>query len=274
MTYRIYHNGDTAGVGTKMAAYAQSQKDFEFVVRLRKGGDLYDRSGYYKDRTDLRLCRPYIGLGEAIVEAWRADIIHIHGFKNYPMPPWYLRKKMIIHYHGLDIRTNTPKQRRKWEAAADTIIVSTPSLLEYEFEKDPIYLPTLVDTELFSARPPGDPNRGLCFLKRHQDPGQTMDIIRELGYGDVSWDFIGRRSPDGQTYAKMPDFLARYGWYADIAIIDGVPIDDRQMAGMEACNVGCKVITQNGELLTKVPTQHTPEQVISKLISIYRTLLD
>ncbi len=43
--------------------------------------------------------------------------------------------------------------------------------------------------------------------------------------------------------------------------------------GLEALACNCKAITWNGNILTKLPEEHKPENVIEELMKVYKDII-
>jgi glycosyltransferase involved in cell wall biosynthesis len=80
------------------------------------------------------------------------DIFHFHSFSasniGLDLPLWkFFGKKIIIHYHGTDIRGK--KEKRLYKEFSNKVIVSTPDLLSYI--SDAIWIPNPIDLEEISV---------------------------------------------------------------------------------------------------------------------------
>jgi hypothetical protein len=87
-------------------------------------------------------------------KAKRYDVIHIHSlFKIIPeLRKKYPDKKLILHYHGSEVRTKVGSLdplRLEAEDKSDIILVATPDLVNYLTNSNPKYIPNPVDTEHF-----------------------------------------------------------------------------------------------------------------------------
>ena len=165
---RILHIEDAAAVACILAKYQNLTHGCESkVVKL----DKYDKFGFYKFYKDYvnMLTSEELFFNSVLEEAKKADIIHVHS--KVELVP-YLRnkfgksKKIVLHYHGTDIRglknQKLPHRSRISDAAirliylyrrirnavllkkrihskvqslSDLIIVSTPDLLQSYLSK-------------------------------------------------------------------------------------------------------------------------------------------
>ena len=247
---------------------------FRHVVYMLCAGDPYGHvQTQHKANVRVFPNRSHLWYGCCILRALAADIIIMHDPEhNYPIPPWFRCKPVIVYWHGTTLRTSSLEQRQKWERLARAILVSTPDLLEQPTQKPSRLLPAAIDTNHFKRHPPGDPNRGFCRLKRGQDPKHTMNIISDMGYGDsITWDMLPYYA--GIPHVDMPTRMADYGWYADINIINGTVTHSNSLMGIQAACVGCKVLTSTGDILEHVPKDRHAESVIPKLDAILQNVL-
>ena len=180
----VLHIHDQAGVACILAKY-QRMNDIKSKVLSSNTIDKYGILKFYKDYVDL--VDPAILQTYCLSEAKNADIIHIHSDEQLVIKirkAFGNSKKIVLHYHGTDIRglknKNNPnsstiqntKTRTKSFAAkvknrlrlmqmgyyrslriesqklANEILVSTPDLLSLlPYAK---YLPNPVDVDHFS----------------------------------------------------------------------------------------------------------------------------
>lgn len=183
---RILHIEDAAAVACILAKYQNLTQGCESkVVKL----DKYDKFGFYKFYKDYVniVTSEELFFNSILEEAKKADIIHVHS--KVELVP-YLRdkfgksKKIVLHYHGTDIRglknQKLPHRSRisdtairliylyrrirnavllkkrihsKVQSLSDLIIVSTPDLLQHISANrgiKKIYLPNPVDSDLFN----------------------------------------------------------------------------------------------------------------------------
>ena len=172
---RILHIWDQAGVACILAKYQRMQGHQSKVIRI-SGQDKFGIYYFYKEYVfDVKLD----GFTEkCIQEAKSADVVHIHSRIDILLKlreNFGRSKKIILHYHGTDIR-GLKKQKLphrsqlsdlairsimmyrrirdkvlfrkrmhiKAQRMADTVIVSTPDLLHLVAKG--IHLPNPVDT--------------------------------------------------------------------------------------------------------------------------------
>ena len=189
--------------------------------------------------------------------------------------------KVVLHYHGSDVRNTPPQARRKQEQLADVILLATPDLLDYEYLHEPIWLPNPVDTRLFAPRKIPENGRGLVMTKPHQRVDDTMQRLHDLGHGDISWNIIvryddaGRNFP-GTMYAQMPSLLEQYQYYAEISwnyYERKWYVDFDSTTGLQALSMGLKLIRSDGTVVDSLPSKHTDVECAKRVQAIYQDIL-
>jgi len=206
---------------------------------------------------------------KSIFLARKFDIIHLHDawFMVIPVKLLYPKKKIIMHYHGSMIRAKMKETRRKiWEKYIDQIIVSTPDLLEFEYSKQPYYIPNPVDTELFKPIIRPHNYRGLISLK----DGQTVKRI-EMGLENNGFDIEVLTIPrkNRVTYEKFHEKLSNFEFYIDHPFIKGKMIRHHSACGLQALALGLKVINWDFDVIVGLPDFHRPENVVKEIEKIY-----
>ena len=285
----VVHIGATAGIVSMLLRYLP---EYKIKVVALKQNDPFYMSNVHGLDWSARITSKYLWAVVAWLYAQSADLIHRHGVVSDTHRRWFFlrhilrNRPFILHYHGSDVRNNSFILRRPWEQRAQAVLVSTPDLLEQEYAVEPTYLPTMVDTELFTKREVSSNNFGLCCLKATQTIPETLTILKDLGHDDIDWRFVRRtyhRPHPTDTgfavkclnipHATMPRWLSSYEWYADISMADGQLLDARSLTGLQAAAVGCKVLDAHGNVLTDLPEQHRPANVRKQLLSIYHNIL-
>ena len=284
----VVHIGN---IGAQSAFTAHHMKQVRHRIIALKQLDPFDiTSRYVRDPT------AHITNKVAWVMAiWRltrtADIVHAKGIVykrgRHIAMRYAFRRPYVLNYHGSEVRNHLPERRAIYEKGASAILVSTPDLLQYKYAQTPTHVPSMIDEDLFSRRLVPANGRGLCLLKPNQNFTDTIQILRDTGYGDIDWTFV-RRHPhplhphdlrDGvvhrvRPYVEMPDWMASYEYFADISMDGDIRMDARSATGLQAVSVGCKVIDLYGNLINKVPDAHRPENVCAKLYKVYRNIVE
>lgn len=296
---RILHVWDQAGVACILAKYQRRQGYSSSVLRV-KDQDKYGINKFYSDLIIFSSEQDFIQ--RSLREADSAQLIHVHSRIDViaPLRERYGRsKKIILHYHGTDIRGLSspaiPQQHsrlasilpssksilkklirrksgnivrnRKAQLAADKILVSTPDLLK--LVKRASYLPNPVDIEHFKTDDTRL-NRGKRALTIRSE---VTDIEWALDYckrNNVDLDIeTYDRTQSPVMYQDMPSFLKRYNTYVDIRLVNGKILENLSKSALESLASGLEVLNYRLQYLRGLPSEHDPSAVLSKLSKIY-----
>jgi glycosyltransferase involved in cell wall biosynthesis len=310
---RILHIEDAAAVACILAKYQNQTQGYKSkVVKL----DKYDKFGFY------RFYKDYVNIVTSeeqffnfvLEEAKKADIIHVHS--KVELVP-YLRnkfgqsKKIVLHYHGTDIRglnkQKLPHRSRisdtairliysyrrirnaillkkrihpKVQSLSDLIIVSTPDLLQYISAKRKIkkmYLPNPVDSDLFNpdiipSAKSGD-NLKAQAVTMDTEVTNVPWVQNYLKINNINFDIdVYDRVKHPLMYSELPGFLKRYKIYVDIRHVDGKILPNLSKTGLEALACGLDVLDFNLKFRNGLPIEHCPLTAVSKLSDEYDQL--
>ena len=310
---RILHIEDAAAVACILAKYQNLTEGCESkVLKL----DKYDKFGFYKFYEDYVniITSEELFFNSILEEAKKADIIHVHS--KVELVP-YLRnkfgksKKIILHYHGTDIRglknQKLPHRSRisdtairliylyrrirnvvllkkrihsKVQSLSDLIIVSTPDLLQYISTRrgiKKIYLPNPVDSDLFnpSIIPSVNSDDSLRAEAVTMDTEVTnMPWVHNyLKINNINFDIdVYDRIKHPLMYTELPGFLKRYKIYVDIRYVDGKILHNLSKTGLEALACGLDVLDFDLKFRHGLPIEHCPLTAVSKLSEEYAQL--
>jgi glycosyltransferase involved in cell wall biosynthesis len=310
---RILHIEDAAAVACILAKYQNLTEGCESkVLKL----DKYDKFGFYKFYEDYVniITSEELFFNSILEEAKKADIIHVHS--KVELVP-YLRnkfgksKKIILHYHGTDIRglnkQKLPHRSRisdtairliylyrrirnvvllkkrihsKVQSLSDLIIVSTPDLLQYVSTRrgiKKIYLPNPVDSDLFnpSIIPSVNSDDSLRAEAVTMDTEVTnMPWVHNyLKINNINFDIdVYDRIKHPLMYTELPGFLKRYKIYVDIRYVDGKILHNLSKTGLEALACGLDVLDFDLKFRHGLPIEHCPLTAVSKLSEEYAQL--
>jgi glycosyltransferase involved in cell wall biosynthesis len=296
---RILHIWDQAGVAFVLAKYQRSQGHDSKAIMVKE----YDKYGIGKFYDQYAIGATLQDFGQkSLDEAHSADILHVHSRSDMVFKfreEFGNSKRIIIHYHGTDIR-GIKKQKlphrsklsdlavrgiftyrrvrdsilikkrihSKAQRLADAVIVSTPDLLPLVSKA--IYLPNPIDTDHFS------PNKSSSRPERAQ--ALTMDteateIQLTLSYckrHNVNLDIdVYDRIRDPIMYGDMPAFLKKYGLYLDVRYVDGKILENLSKTGLESLACGLDVLDYKLERRHGLPEEYIPMNVTSRLETIY-----
>jgi hypothetical protein len=296
---RILHVWDQAGVACILAKYQRRQGYSSSVLRV-KDQDRYGINKFYSDLIIFSSEQDFIQ--RSLREADSAQLIHVHSRIDViaPLRERYGKsKKIILHYHGTDIRgLSSPAmpqkhsrlasilpssksilkklirrksgnivRNRKAQLAADGILVSTPDLLK--LVKRASYLPNPVDIEHFKT----DDNRLNGGKRALTIRSEVTDIEWALEYckrNNVDLDIeTYDRTQNPVMYQDMPSFLKRYNTYVDIRLVNGKILENLSKSALESLACGLEVLNYRLRYLRGLPSEHDPSAVLSKLSKIY-----
>ena len=296
---RILHVWDQAGVACILAKYQRRQGYSSSVLRV-KDQDKYGINKFYSDLIIFSSEQDFIQ--RSLREADSAQLIHVHSRIDViaPLRERYGRsKKIILHYHGTDIRglsspampqqhsrlasilpssrsilkklirrkSGNTVRNQKAQHAADGILVSTPDLLK--FVKRASYLPNPVDIEHFKTDDTRL-NRGKRALTIRSE---VTDIEWALDYckrNNVDLDIeTYDRTQNPVMYQDMPSFLKRYNTYVDIRLVNGKILENLSKSALESLASGLEVLNYRLQYLRGLPSEHNPSAVLSKLSKNY-----
>jgi hypothetical protein len=303
---KILHINDQAGVACILAKY-QRMNDIKSKVLSSNKIDKYGILKFYKDYVDLVDRANFVEY--CISEAKSADIIHIHSVEELVIK---IRKalgnskKIILHYHGTDIRglknknnqnlftiQNTKNRAKSFAAKvknrlrliqmgyykplqtesqklANQILVSTPDLLLLLPHAK--YLPNPVDVEHFSKDDNVSKNRSnnnaLTIKTETGNIERTLQYCKENNINLKIDVFDRTKTP--LLHQEIPNYLKKYDVYVDIRIVNDKILESLSKTALESLACGLKVLNYKLEYLDKLPEMHNPTNVVDQLENIYK----
>jgi glycosyltransferase involved in cell wall biosynthesis len=301
---RILHIFDQAGVAFILAKFQQLQ-GHESKVLTTKTSDKYGIKDFYRDQMLYAKSEKEF-LEDCLMYANTADIIHIHSRIDALL---FLRKKLgnskriILHYHGTDIRGlkkiklphrsgisdlaiksihNYRKIRdrlllrhrfhEKAQNMSNAVIVATPDLLSHV--KGAVFIPNPVDTEHFTPNNSKDgrdlDRMALTMDTEATDYNLTMQYCRKNNV-HLNID-VHDRVKQPIMYRDMPAFLQRYAVYVDIRYVNGVLLPNLSKTALEALGCGLRVLNYKLQYHDNLPFEHQPLNVVSQVQSLYGTV--
>lgn len=307
---KVLHIHDQAGVACILAKY-QRMNDIKSKVLSSNKIDKYGILKFYKDYVDLVDRANFAEY--CLSEAKSADIIHIHSVEQLVIKirkAFGNSKKIILHYHGTDIRglknKNNPnsstiqntKTRTKSFAAkvknrlslikmgyykslrtesqklANEILVSTPDLLL--LLPHATYLPNPVDVDHFSKddinynKVKNNNNNALTIKTTSGDIQKTLLYCKENNI-NLKIDVLDRtKTPI--LYEEIPNFLKKYNVYVDIRIVNDKILENFSKTALESLSCGLKVLNYKLEYIERLPEIHNPVNVTHELENIYNKI--
>jgi hypothetical protein len=306
---KILHINDQAGVACILAKYQRIKGQESKVLSYNKI-DKFGILKYYKDYVDIVERDNFIKY--CISEAKNANVIHIHSKEELVIKmrkTFGNSKKIILHYHGTDIRNpaiistisnstlqniksksksfvakgryrvrliqmgyykSVQKLRIESQKLADEILVSTSDLLS--LLPNAKYLPNPVDVEHFSK----DNN-----VRKNRSNNNALTIKTETGNIERTLQYckenninlkidVFDRTKTPLLHQEIPNLLKKYDTYVDIKIVNDKILESLSKTGLESLACGLKVLNYKLEYLDKLPEMHNPTKVVDQLETIYK----
>lgn len=203
----------------------------------------------------LKICKTY-------------DIIHVHGLsyvKVFNVDVFLLkllRKKLIIHLHGTEIRESYNKASTKLALrVADQVIVSTSDLLRYY--KKAVWLPNPIDPVF---KPLKHTRHGALYFKHWYEPDGDSIVKEKCREMNLELTVVNPEE-NPIAYAEMPYFLNRFE-----VLFDQFTIPSLSKTALEALACGCKVMSWEGPVThpEKILKNHSLPVVTERLIETYK----
>ena len=304
---KILHIHDQAGVACILAKY-QRMNDIKSKVLSSNTIDKYGILKFYKDYVDIIDRANFVEY--CLAEAKSADIIHIHSVEQLVIKirkAFGNSKKIILHYHGTDIRglkninnqsffniQNTKTRAKSFGAKvknrlrliqmgyyqplqtesqklANEILVSTPDLLLLLPQAK--YLPNPIDVDHFSKditnHNKGN-NNALTIKTTSGDIQKTLLYCNENNI-NLKIDVLDRtKTPI--LYEEIPNFLKKYDVYVDIRIVNDKILENFSKTALESLACGLKVLNYKLEYVYGLPDIHNPVNVTNELKNIYNKI--
>ena len=267
----------------------------------------------------LKFYKDYVNLVDrsnfaeyCLSEAKKADIIHVHSAEQLVIKirkAYGNSKKIVLHYHGTDIRglknknnqnsltiQNTTSRtisfaakvknrlrlmqmgyyrslRTESQKLANEILVSTPDLLL--LLPNAKHLPNPVDVDHFSKdndtpHNKVNKNNALTIKTEIGNSEKVLEYCKKNNI-DLKIDLFDRtKSP--LLYEEIPNFLKKYNIYVDIRIVNDQLLENFSKTALESLACGLKVLNYKLEYLDKLPEMHNPEKVTNELEKIYNKI--
>lgn len=275
--------------------------------------DKYGILKFYKDYVDIIDRANFVEY--CLAEAKSADIIHIHSVEQIVIKIRKVfgnSKRIILHYHGTDIRglknKNIPhsstiqntKIRTKSYAAkvknrlrllqmgyyrslrtesqklANEILVSTPDLLLLlPYAK---YLPNPVDVDHFSKddtihNKVNNNNNNNNALTIKTTSGDIQKTLLYCKENNINLKIdVLDRTTTPILYEEIPNFLKKYNIYIDIRIVNDKILENFSKTALESLSCGLKVLNYKLEYIDRLPSIHNPVNVTKELENIYNKI--
>lgn len=291
---RILHILDAAGVACIYSKYQQMQgHDAKVIWNM----DVADKYGIYDFYKDYLINVTYGKFTEACIqEAETADVIHVHGYIDILFAlrkKFHRQKKIILHYHGTDIRGLKKQElphrsllsdtmiklkmfyRKKIghiraQKLADAVCVSTPDLLL--LVRSGIHIPIPIDTEHFSPKnnSKGKLKDGFTINSEVTNIQRALDLCKK---NQINLDIeVIDRTKNPILYADIPDFIRGYRTYVDIRYVNDIVLENLSSTALQSLACGLSVVDYKLQFRRGLPSEHDAVNVASQLSKIYSDL--
>ena len=301
---KILHINDMAGVACILAKY-QRFNGIESKVLSPNKIDKFGILKYYKDYVEI--IDPINFLDYCISQAKDADVIHVHSMEEVVVKmrkTFGNSKKIILHYHGTDIRglknknnpaLSTMKIKAKFymrklrnrlrlirmgyyksaktesQKLADVILVSTDDLLS--LLPNAKYLPNPVDLDHFSKETNHDSKVNDNALTIKTETGNTQKVLEYCKENNIDLKIdVFDRTKTPLLHEQIPNLLKKYNLYVDIKIVNDQLLESLSKTGLESLACGLKVLNYKLEYINKLPQKHNPVNVVNHLENIYNNI--
>jgi|TARA_R110000803_G_C11882099_1_gene309873 hypothetical protein len=267
---KVLHVWNTAGVGSLMAKSLR-KNGIDCDLFMRKSHDKFGFSKYYGDNLVNMSGGSFVNMIYNISIDY--DIIHVHSAFAITKELRRLNptKKIILQYHGSELRNGELNELRIYNKCVDEIITSTKDLNEYLNQNniENTLIENAVDTDLFYFRDDIKKDNALMFNMKSVDQETSLKIARSF----VDWKILLiNRQKNFIHYEDMPEALNRFRYYIDIKVgllMNGQPSQAISKTGREALACGLEVLNYKGEIVQGLPIEYTPEYQVNKLIDLY-----
>jgi hypothetical protein len=291
---RILHILDAAGVACIYSKYQEKQGHDASVIWNKDVADKYGIYDFYKDYLINVTFKEFTQT--CLREAKDVDVIHVHGYIDilFELRKKFERqKKIILHYHGTDIR-GLKKQvlphrsllsdtaiklkmlyRKKIghgraQKLADAVCVSTPDLLP--LVSNGIHIPIPIDTEHFSPtrKSNGELKEAFTINSEVTNIKLALDLCKKNQI-NLNIEVIDR-TKNPILYANIPDFIREYKTYIDIRYVNDIVLKNLSSTALQSLACGLSVVDYKLEFRRGLPKEHDAANVASQLSKIYSEL--
>jgi len=291
---RILHILDAAGVA---CIYSKYQRMQGHEARVIWNKDVADKYGIYNFYKDYLINVTYEKFAQTCLkESENVDVIHVHGYIDILFElrkKFQEQKKIILHYHGTDIRGLKKQElphrslisdtairlkmlyrkkigQAKAQKLADAVCVSTPDLLP--LVRNGKHIPIPIDTEHFSPKsnPAGELKEAFTINSEVTNIQRALDLCQK---NQINLDIeVIDRTKNPIIYAKIPDLIRRYKTYVDIRYVNDIVLENLSSTALQSLACGLSVLDNKLEFHRGLPKEHDAVNVASQLSTIYSEL--
>lgn len=263
---KILHVWNTAGVPQTIAKF-QKKLGHDVVVISRKQADKFGIGKTAPEIVKLSSLSPKLFVLKVLLISRSYDVIHVHSLdKIVPLlKRIYPKKKVVLTYHGSDIRERWDEKKKYW-AKANIVTVATEDLLKNAPENI-IYVPNPVDTDIFNPRineKYGIQKLNKALYIHSKSHPKSLEIIKKRAK-DMGVELeVLERSERSIPYSEMPKFLSQFSLY-----FDQVDMPALSKTALECLALGIPVVNWEGKKITALPRHHDPFEVAKKWLEVY-----
>jgi len=280
---KILHVCDIASVGKIICHELDKLYGVDCNVLTRKELDVFKFGAYYWHVTTYTTGRVRRFALTMLKHALKCDIIHVHTWdKCLPyLRKTFPKKKIVIHYHGGDIRGQWARKEERYKHA-DMIVVSTPKLLDGKPDDYNIrWIPNPVDINHWKRGTDYRPKSAL-YIRQHFDKiTPSEETARKISEKENLKMFVLNREKVKYPYSYFPQVLEMYEYFLDYkhgrklkdnTVVGMSPIlEDMSLTALQQLCLGGKV-HHNYKLYNKFPSKHSSEIVAKGWYKIYENL--
>lgn len=293
----ILHIWDQSGVACVLAK--NQQKLGHNVKVLRRDG--YDRYGIYEFYDEIVTLTPEENFLElCLQEANKADLVHIHSRTDalfYIRRKSNKRNKIIMHFHGSDLRGINQKYRpqdlltnpmllvrnsrstrvRKKnnllaERSADKVLYSTADLRRFIKRNDSVLINIPIDTDHFTSTTNIQTNEDFFIFNTEAISNMKwiIDYCKRSGINNLN---VIDRMLHPIKYSDMPRFLKQFGTYVDVRYVNNKILSNLSTTALQSLACGLKVINYNLEQVGELPIDHVGSNATNIVQKTYEEII-
>jgi glycosyltransferase involved in cell wall biosynthesis len=263
---KILHLYNPAGIAIILAKYMdQIYGTKSSVVDAANHSDATANVGLSNNGEVLSSHKRIFAL-QCLLKSANFDLIHTHGYDR--IVPYlkivYPHKPVVLQYHGTDIRNRWLLRKQYW-SKANLVLYSTKDLLEPETPSTAQFIYRPVDTEIFyPINQHKNKNTAIHFAYNANPLAQEYATQHNLKLT------IHNRNEIPIEHLMMPKYLCQFEYYIDVKCdLQNKVIPALSKTGLEALACGLKVVRWDGKVVSQLPTENTPIEVVSKLMLFY-----
>jgi glycosyltransferase involved in cell wall biosynthesis len=293
----ILHIWDQSAVACVLAK--NQQKLGHEVKILRRTG--YDRYGIYEFYGEIVTLIPEENFLElSLQEANKADLVHIHSRTDalfYIRRKSNKRNKIIMHFHGSDLRGINQKYKRQdlllnpgllvrnsrltrvrrknnllAERSADKVLYSTADLRKFLKRNDSVLINIPIDTDHFIPNTNNQPSKDFFIFNTEAISNMKwiIDYCKRSGIDNLK---VIDRMKHPVKYSDMPRFLKQFGTYVDIRYVNDNVLSNLSTTALQSLACGLKVVNYNLEQVSELPSDHVGSNAAKIVQKAYEAIL-